>query len=300
MPNDSLPRFVSDILASPPAHGEGVHKWMFKTARYLHAFRTSEEIDEILRATLHGCGRRIPEREIRAAVIDAHAVAWVPGEKQSVIYQSTWPKFSKEKYTLVTSDCDAPTAADLWESSPVRYVEDKSYTESIIDYLFPHNPYLCCGYSSTVFESMRRYSWRGELEKQQFIVPTPCIAGTGLTKDGKVSAHCLDNTGPREYLVIEQDAGNEDQQVAVIVHLSKFLPLCMVLSSGGKSLHAWFNCKGKDDHPNGQLMDFMRTAVALGADDATWTKSQFVRMPDGLRENGKRQSVFFFNPQASE
>ncbi len=39
----------------------------------------------------------------------------------------------------------------------------------------------------------------------------------------------------------------------------------------------------------------MRKAVSLGADPATWTRSQFVRMPDGTRDNGKRQTVYFFN-----
>jgi len=40
----------------------------------------------------------------------------------------------------------------------------------------------------------------------------------------------------------------------------------------------------------------MEYAVSLGADSATWTKSQFVRMPDGTRENGKRQEILYFNP----
>ena len=38
-------------------------------------------------------------------------------------------------------------------------------------------------------------------------------------------------------------------------------------------------------------------AVSLGADRATWTRSQFVRMPDGTRDNGNRQAVYFFNPE---
>jgi hypothetical protein len=41
----------------------------------------------------------------------------------------------------------------------------------------------------------------------------------------------------------------------------------------------------------------MRQAVSLGADRATWDNpSQFVRIPDDRRENGKRQTVFFFDP----
>jgi hypothetical protein len=42
----------------------------------------------------------------------------------------------------------------------------------------------------------------------------------------------------------------------------------------------------------------MEYAVTLGADPAMWTRSQFARMPDGLRDNGKRQAAFYFNPNA--
>jgi len=40
----------------------------------------------------------------------------------------------------------------------------------------------------------------------------------------------------------------------------------------------------------------MHTAVKLGADPATWSRSQFCRMPDGRRDDGCRQTVFYFNP----
>lgn len=56
-------------------------------------------------------------------------------------------------------------------------------------------------------------------------------------------------------------------------------------------------CAGQDED---KLHRFMRYAVMLGADKATWPRCQFVRMPDGLRRvPGKwpvRQQVFHFNP----
>ena len=54
----------------------------------------------------------------------------------------------------------------------------------------------------------------------------------------------------------------------------------MAVYSGNKSLHGWFFCQGE---PEEKLNRFMRVAVNLGADTATWTKSQFVRMPDGTQ-----------------
>jgi len=66
-----------------------------------------------------------------------------------------------------------------------------------------------------------------------------------------------------------------------------------VTHSGGKSLHGWYLALGKS---RAELRRFMNYAVSLGADRATWTRSQFVRVADGLRENGQRQRVFYFNP----
>ena len=126
------------------------------------------------------------------------------------------------------------------------------------------------------------------------VVPSPMTEKWGVTKDGKRSQHTLSNTGPRRYLVTEFDSGAADSQAAIIDHLRSFAPLVMVLSSGGKSLHAWWHC---GDNTEAQQLAFFRYAVSLGADPATWTRSQFVRLPMGWREEkGRRQQVYFFNP----
>ena len=76
-------------------------------------------------------------------------------------------------------------------------------------------------------------------------------------------------------------------------------PIALALRAlrGGKSLHGWFSCLGEDEE---KLRRFMRYSAVLGADPATWTRCQFVRMPDGLRRKpGQfpvRQQVFHFNP----
>jgi hypothetical protein len=116
----------------------------------------------------------------------------------------------------------------------------------------------------------------------------------GKTKEGNKSQHTLSNTGPRRFLVVEQDAGLPDEQAAVLVHLAKRAPLVLAVFSGGKSIHGWFFCAGQTEE---RLRAFMNFAVELGADRATWTRSQFVRMPDGTREGGARQTVYFFNPE---
>jgi hypothetical protein len=116
----------------------------------------------------------------------------------------------------------------------------------------------------------------------------------GTTQDGKQSEHTLSNTGNRRFLVIEQDSGTADEQAAVLLHLAENAPLALAVYSGSKSIHGWFACQGE---PEDKLFRFMHYAVAIGADRSTWCRSQFVRMPDGLRDNGSRQTVFFFNPR---
>jgi hypothetical protein len=131
----------------------------------------------------------------------------------------------------------------------------------------------------------------------QLIVPNPMTARTGATKNKTESAHALSITGPRRFLVIEQDKGTLDEQAAVLLHLmlEQHAPMSVAVHSGGKSIHGWFFCAGRSEE---LLRHFMEYAVSIGTDHATWTRSQFVRMPDGRRDNGKRQRVYFFNPEA--
>src|SRR5262249_20575154 len=144
---------------------------------------------------------------------------------------------------------------DLWEISPVRFEDNTSHTEEIIDRLFPGDPLLCAGKSHCDFETRSRSEWRGELAALQVIVPSPMTARIGRTQDGKESAHTLETTGPRSFLVIEQDAGAIDEQAAVLLHLAERAPLALAVHSGSKSIHGWFYCVGQSEE---KLRCFMR------------------------------------------
>jgi hypothetical protein len=111
----------------------------------------------------------------------------------------------------------------------------------------------------------------------------------GMTQEGKPSEHCLDNTGPRRFFVVEQDNGGPHQQVSVLSYLAQFLNLVLVVYSGSRSTHGWFFVEGL---PEADLHQFMNLACRLGACHSTRTKSQFVRLPGGIRDHG-RPSAFF-------
>jgi len=287
-----LPQFVRDLLASPPRRGEGLNNWLFRVARVLHPFRDGPDITQALRAAT--AGEPVKPGEIERAVERSEACAWNPEDPvEASRLRATWPGLNVERREAVIAS--KLGLVDLWEASPIWFDDNDPHAEEIIDALFPDNPWLCIGKSFREFATRRREAWRGRLAGLQLIVPSPMTGRTGSTQDGRESEHTLENTGPRRFLVIEQDAGTDDEQAAVLLHLAeRRAPLALAVHSGSKSIHGWFACAGVAED---RLREFMRYAVTLGADGATWTRSQFVRMPDGRRDNGKRQAVYFFNPE---
>ena len=205
---------------------------------------------------------------------------------------------------------------DLWEESPVRLDSNEPNTDEVIDLLFPGNRLLCCGWTRHRFDTRPRTHWY-KLQDLQFIVPSPMTAPRGLTQQHKLSAHALSNTGPRRFLIVEFDfdASNSDEEArllerlategrdvrdlcaAMLLHVAEKAPLALAVHSGQKSLHGWFYCAGV---PEEKVWGFFQYAVLLGADRANWNRSQFAGMPDGRRANGKRQTVYFLNPEVVE
>jgi len=211
-----------------------------------------------------------------------------------------------------------PRLADLRAASPFTFDGEQRYTHWLLSKLFPPDSLLCLAMSQSEALTLPLEAWlECDLARYSFIVPSPMSSKTGLTLDGRESYRTLNNTGPRRYLVVESDFSEyakdgktetryaglirrlrkqgitvADMCAAVLWHLAESMPLVMIVHSGGKSLHGWFPVQGL---PEGVLLEFMRLAVSLGADDATWCKCQLVRLPDGTRSNGTRQAVHYFD-----
>ena len=320
----SNPIFLENLLANPPTAGNGVHVWLFSVARQLHARMGMLQMETLLVEKVQGCGRHVPIREIREAIKNSAACAWTPGEMPEAQYGKP-----QQKDEPSIDDIDLIVRrgwglVDLWEASKIRFDDPQvSHTEYIIDNIFPGDPLLCCGKSSFDFHTRTRESWRGQLSLLQFIVPNPMKSVLGLTKDGRQSEHTLSAIGERIWQVLEFDFSKfapdgitptpwkplieswetlditiADVCAALLLELAAYAPLVLVVSSGGKSLHGWFRIKGSIP---AELEKFNRGALRLGACSSTIKNpSQFVRMPDGLRKNGKRQLVWYFNPELSK
>ena len=298
-PKRSLPDWLSTLLSCPPKTGEGVHQWLFNTARHLHVHHSEEDMFRLFRTITEGnrCGRLVHDREIRDAVLNSKNCAYQIEEEVATTHKAKpkWPEVKRALRAQVIPKHGG--LEELREQSAIAVNPeagtDHNDAEDIVDLLFPGNPLLCCGKSSSQFATRPRETWRGKLHRMQLIVPSPMTARYGKRKsDGEESEHTLDNTGPQRFLICEFDKGNLDDHASILLHLTKVAPLALVVFSGSKSLHGWFYVEGDED----QAKRFFTYAVKLGADPATWTRSQFVRMPEGLRENGNRQVVHFFDP----
>ena len=230
--------------------------------------------------------------------------------------ESKWPERDLEQIDqIVRADFGL---YDLWESSPVRFTDDQSHAEEIIDILFPGDPLLCIGKNEYRFWTKPREAWRGALSFLPLIVANPMLSVEGRAQNGRQSQHTLEACAARIYLPIEFDFsrlendGNPtvfarliegwerdgisvaDACAALHWHLADRLPLVLAVHSGAKSLHGWYAVCDRDEDI--ESWPFMRLAHQLGADHVTWCRSQFVRLPDGRRQNGARQLTYYFDP----
>ena len=280
-------RIMSNIIENPPA--SGINVWMLASARKCRNKGLSTDQAEMLIYTYNGQARRpFKANEVRRAVAKAYETELAP---------TIAPKPKKEQWqprkTATSQSRPQMRKVDvdfLMEASPMR-IDDGLDAECVLHHLFPdHDGLLCFGKSAFEFRTTKRKNVV-DLSKIQFIVPCYMTKRKGLTQDGKESEHCLDNCGEREYCVCDFDEPASHEHPSIIWYLAKFYKLVMALSSGGKSLHAWFKVA-----PDEQA-DFWKLAIRMGADAALMrNRSSFVRMPFGTRDNGKTQQVVYFNP----
>jgi len=200
-----------------------------------------------------------------------------------------WPGKDKQLTAEILASTDGGVAA-LRASSPIKTPELLP-PGAVIDRLFGTEELICLGRTKGLALTEPRSYFRGSEEDYQFIVPNPMAARAGKTSDGRTSVRCLSNTGPLRYQVIEFDEGSQDEQAKLLLHLATFhFELRMVVFSGGKSLHGWFDVR---DLSTDMVNSLRLYAAELGADRAMFTPCQFARMPNGTRDNGEDQPVLF-------
>jgi hypothetical protein len=202
--------------------------------------------------------------------------------------------------------------ADLWERSPIRPPDSrKADAETLLSALFGPEDRINIVSARSLSggkphptgtgTTRSRNEWLAEITRNgppygpagAWIRPNP-VKGSGIA-DADVSAF--------RFLLIESDALPIADQTAFFGRLP--LPIAAIISSGGKSLHAWV----KVDAPD--LAKFRTIAVRIynalspyGIDPANKNSSRLSRLPGVPREEGgvgdKRQKLLYLNPHPTE
>jgi hypothetical protein len=277
------------MTLEPPPH-DGINLWVLSSARkcQLAGITPAEAEQQIL--SFQGQTRRpLKTSEVRRAVERAYNTTLAAAPSYVRKFEQKWNP-AATRQTNHRQKLKGVSESDLWHASP--WIMDGGVTQRmILDLLFPDPQGLVCvGRSAYEFHTARIDQFK-DLTKCQFIVPCYMTKRKGLTQDGKESMHCLDNCGPRRFCVCDFDEPASDIHPAIIWHLRGIADLVLVLSSGGKSLHAWFSVPEDDEE------EFWKAAVECGADIALKrNRSSFVRIPEGLRDNGNLQRAIYFDP----
>jgi hypothetical protein len=241
--------------------------------------------------------RDVPEREIRSAVEDAYSRV-IGGQPRNT---RALPRYERDSAMDIYESYQI-TREDLISDSPVPPPDAPA---EALAHLFIPDELVCVAKEFKSARTLPLSVWLEldeDLRKYQFVVPHPMTSKKGETKDGRMSSRTFSNTGKRRRIVCDFDEPKAEMQPSLIVHLSKY---CgedpeLILTSGGKSLHAWWRI---DDWPDEYIERFEDEAARVGADPALLgeaRKCQPVRLPAGTRNNGKSQSILFWNPSPIE
>ncbi len=283
-----IPSGLSQCLANPPAAGNR-NVWLFTVALRARHIASPEKVRALLTAVASQWNDRDFEPEIDRAIARAfNEKTQASGINSQASTRLPWPEFNPEAWNR-RLDC------------PVGFSEKPLpiTSEEVVDALFPEDALICAALDTRSAITQEREAWRGKESGMQFIVANPMIAKTGMNQSGKQSNRCHDNaTKDRTYLVVEFDRGSLSEQAAILSSLhSSMTQLVLVVWSGGKSLHGWFNIQALPDYAK---LRFFRHAVYLGADATLWDPAKLVRMPGGRRASGETQHIFHFQPSNSQ
>jgi hypothetical protein len=269
-------------LKNPPEPGER-NVWLYTVAKRAKNLASRDKIRSFLLSVASQWNDRDFTHEIDRAIARAFEDRTAPAEENRL---PPWPEFSQEAWNR---RIDHPI---LFGSEGTQLPASE-----VIDHLFSENALLCLALDTKSAVTQRREAWRGTEAAMQFLVPNAMTSETGTTQSGHDSSRCLDNaTRSKVYQVVEFDRGTLKEQAAILSSLhSEYTPLIMVVYSGGKSLHGWFDVRTLDEPSK---LRFFRHSVFLGSDASLWDASKLVRMPGGRRDNGKTQDILYFNPIA--
>ena len=298
-----FPQRTAELLERFPPQGE-THHWLAQVAAGLRGTFPEARCAVVLRRLCeHVRHRQIPEREIEAAVRFAYGLASETRRPRSDGTVVPSPGSRPRRTAYEWPPADVATIERVIEGTDPMFdvTRDSEMTaEGALLTLFESGDLICAGPTQMTALVRPLRETAADAALMQFIVPNPMKGVEAVNKVGEVSRRCQANVKERRYLVAEFDLPGRDHgaQARLITALGRALPCCMVVDSGGKSLHAWFAVRGMDED---EMARFFGYACGLGADRTRWDPCGWLRMPGGLRRRAEGapvlQRIVYFEPE---
>lgn len=284
---NSLSDYARRLFEEGPSEGTS-YDWIRRAAGVLSNMNFSaNEAVEFLRdiADEFITHRHIPNREIENHVAFCFGyTAHLQDRASNPIKQGDFPRKS-----------DDIIAGALADYEPICSGKKAATHEEALAILFNPGDILCVGESSSQALAAP-YPDAASHEDKQFITANPLKMQEGTKADGLPSIRCQSNIALRRHLVVEFDTEPElSNQARLHAALSSIIPCALVVYSGGKSLHGWYNVETVNLE---EQTYFFSQAALMGCDTSLWDTCKWVRMPGGLRDNGQRQLVLYIDEEA--
>jgi len=272
---------------SPPTHG--IHAWLMSASRSCRfKAMTAQETANHLASLQYR--RTVPHSEILAAVNRVFSTDTITTTTTSkAAPKPEKPAWIKTATDRIFTDWQT-TEQDLVEMSDVHPQDIDQ--RALLECLFPAPGALVCIGSAFNRFTTAPLAAHENLSHGQFIVPCYMTAREGITADGKASCRAKSITGDRRFIVFDFDEPPSAHHPAIVRWLMGVRAPVLVLSSGGKSLHAWYATETAESDES-----FWKLGIMAGADPALKANhAQVVRLPMGQRDNGNMQRIIYFNP----
>ena len=318
---------VSDLHEFPDV---GIHLHAFNLALFLKNWRgekvtPSGAVDLIKQKFYQRPQRRdLQPREVEHAVANAFDSSPIRRSHSRKVFipkqmmtsaESLWPQTLQKLATEGACKDNVSKALREYQWPVDKMVEESSIdpegisSTGILSSLYKESDLLCSGTFYTPktrsLEDWIRVGMQGDL-----FCPNPMRVEQGINMNGNPSERCRDNVGRRKFNVYECDdtSLDFDAKASLIKCLwdKTGANLRMVVHSGGKSLHAFFDAS-EDEEMNWQ---FMSLAVKYGGDPDMYRPEQQSRLPNAYRlckDTGKplydkdgnkiRQTCLYLDPR---
>ncbi|MDD5705846.1 MAG: hypothetical protein PHR35_07965 [Kiritimatiellae bacterium] len=307
-----LDRYRAKLAALPASGGGGCHPALLGVASLgVMAGLCSDEIFRDLRQQVHG-KRSVPDREIVEAVNKAAEGRSVPSRRA---LSFRWQPPQQARPAAKAFDAAAFLAArlaegdgygeaDVWEASPVRIdTPPEQDTVLLLETLFAPDDVLFIGdHFSRRVKSVADWlaAFRAGVVPPPHVIPNPVTGEVGLTKDGRPSLRADACVKSFRFAVAEFDRMSREDQLRFWWAVN--LPVCALIDSGGKSLHAWIRID--KIQTAGQWAEevegilFGTYLIPLGCDASCRNEARLSRLPGHLRtEKGRWQRILYLAPE---